>query len=203
MKRRFQPKKRVRVRRVAVAALLMISTAAVTQGQRMPSTTGAASVALAALGVESIDRFHRIDARVAIGGQPTPEQISLLSDAGFQGVVNLREQSEENDGFHARAARQAGMQFYRVPVSPESPSDAAVAKFLAVTDDETLYPIYIYCESGNRAAALWMIRRVLRDGWTLEKAEAEAVAAGLTREPLRNFARGYIERHPATPGGVR
>jgi len=47
MKRRFQPKKRVRVRRVAVAALLMISTAAVSQGQRMPSTNGAASVQVA------------------------------------------------------------------------------------------------------------------------------------------------------------
>ncbi len=162
-----------------------------------------ASAALASVGLDSIDRFHRIDARVALGGQPTPEQIALLADAGFQGVVNLREQSEENDGFHVRAARQAGMQFYRVPVSPVSPSDAAVAKFLALADDETLYPVYIYCGSGNRAAALWMIRRVLRDGWTVEKAEAEAVAAGLTREPLRDFARGYIERHTAAPGGAR
>jgi hypothetical protein len=71
-----------------------------------------------------------------------------------------------------------------------------------VTDDATIYPVYIYCASGNRAAALWMIRRVLRDGWTLEKAEAEAVAAGLTRDEMRNFARGYIERHPRTPGGT-
>ena len=45
-----------------------------------------------------------------------------------------------------------------------------------------------------------MIRRVLRDGWTLEKAEAEAVAAGLTREAMLDFARGYVARHPQTPG---
>ena len=88
--------------------------------------------------MESIDRFHRVDARVAIGGQPTPEQIAVLADDGFLAVVNLREASEENDGFHARAARQAGMQFFRVPVSPQSPSDAAVEKFLLVTDDETV-----------------------------------------------------------------
>ena len=157
----------------------------------------------ASVGVESIDKFHRIDARVAIGGQPTPEQIAVLADGGFQAVVNLREESEENDGFHARAARQAGLQFFRVPVSPQSPSDAAVEKFLLVMDDETIYPVYIYCASGNRAAALWMIRRVLRDGWTLEKAEAEAVAAGLTREALLDFARGYVARHPQAPGGAR
>ena len=92
------------------------------------------------------------------------------------------------------------MQFFRVPVSPQSPSDAAVEKFLLVTDDETIYPVYIYCASGNRAAALWMIRRVLRDGWTLEKAEAEAVAAGLTPDAMLDFARGYVARHPRTPG---
>ena len=45
-----------------------------------------------------------------------------------------------------------------------------------------------------------MIRRVLRDGWTLEKAEAEAVAAGLTRDAMLDFARGYVARHPRTPG---
>jgi len=161
-----------------------------------------AAAAFASDGIESINKFHRIDARVAVGGQPTPEQVAMLSDAGFLGIISLREDSEENDGLHARAARNSGMQFYRVPVSPRSPSDAAVEKFLVVTDDATIYPVYIYCASGNRAAALWMIRRVLRDGWTLEKAEAEAVAAGLTRDEMRNFARGYIERHPRTPGGT-
>jgi uncharacterized protein (TIGR01244 family) len=161
-----------------------------------------AAAAFASDGLESIDKFHRIDARVALGGQPTPDQIAILSDAGFQAIINLREDSEQNDGLHARAARDAGMQFDRVPVSAQSPSDASVAKFLAVTDDETIYPVYIYCASGNRASALWMIRRVLRDGWTLEKAEAEAAAAGLTREAMRDFARGYIERHPRTAEGA-
>ena len=167
------------------------------------AVTALATSVFASAGVESIVKFHRIDDRVAIGGQPTPEQIAVLADGGFQAVVNLREESEENDGFHARAARQAGLQFFRVPVSPQSPSDAAVEKFLLVMDDETIYPVYIYCASGNRAAALWMIRRVLRDGWTLEKAEAEAVAAGLTREALLDFARGYVARHPQAPGGAR
>lgn len=41
-----------------------------------------------------------------------------------------------------------------------------------------------------------MIRRVLRDGWTVEKAEAEAEQIGLKNAPhLNQFARGYIERH--------
>jgi len=154
-----------------------------------------ATAVFASVGVESIERFHRVDARVAIGGQPTPEQVRLLADAGFAAVLNLREDVEENDALHARAARESGLQLYRVPVSKTNPTDASVAKFLKVTDDETLYPIYIFCAEGNRAAAFWMIRRVLRDGWKLEAAEKEAAAAGLASEPMRDFALGYIARH--------
>ena len=166
---------------------------------------GAAALAtavLASVGVESIEKFHRIDARVAIGGQPTPEQVRFLADAGFAGILNLREDAEENDALHARAARESGLQLYRVPVSKTNPTDESVARFLKVTDDETLYPIYIFCAEGNRAAAFWMIRRVMRDGWKLEAAEKEAAAAGLASEPMRDFARGYIARHSRTPGGT-
>jgi hypothetical protein len=41
-----------------------------------------------------------------------------------------------------------------------------------------------------------MIRRVLRDGWTIEKAEEEAKKIGLENAPhLNEFARKYIETH--------
>ena len=41
-----------------------------------------------------------------------------------------------------------------------------------------------------------MIRRVLRDGWTVEKAEQEAEKIGLRENPhLNEFARKYIEKH--------
>jgi len=41
-----------------------------------------------------------------------------------------------------------------------------------------------------------MIRRVLRDGWTVEAAEKEAEKIGLRESPhLNEFARRYIEKH--------
>jgi hypothetical protein len=44
--------------------------------------------------------------------------------------------------------------------------------------------------------AFWMIRRVLRDGWSLEAAEEEATKVGLREAPhLVEFARNYIEKH--------
>lgn len=153
---------------------------------------------LAAAGLESIAGFYRVTERVAIGSQPTPDEVKALSGEGFNGIVNLREESEFNDGPQSHAAQSVGMQFIRVPLSSQKPSDAAVEKFLAVTDDESLYPVFIYCATGNRAAALWMVRRVLREGWSLADAEAEAERAGLESPAMRDFARDYVRRHATT-----
>jgi uncharacterized protein (TIGR01244 family) len=154
-----------------------------------------AAAVFAAEGTAMIDRFHRITDRVAIGGQPTPEQVVALSNEGFNSLINLREEAEFNDGPQARVAREWAMTFVRVPVSRENPSDASVEQFLVATDDQALYPIYIYCASGDRAAAVWMIRRVVRDGWSVADAEAEASSAGLQGGKMLDFARGYIQRH--------
>jgi len=164
---------------------------------RLLITPAAALLAVAALasgGASAIDRFHKIADRVAIGAQPTPEQVTTLSDEGFNTVINLREEVEFNDGPQARAARDSGMLFVRVPLSRENPADASVEKFLAVTDDQTIYPIFVYCASGDRAVALWMIRRVVRENWTLADAEVEAGKAGLTAGTMWNFAHDYIGR---------
>ncbi len=157
-----------------------------------------AAAAFASAGADTIQNFHRVNDRVAVGGQPTPEQIKLLSEEGFNAIINLREESEFNDGAQFHEARDMGVLFIRVPVSMTDPTDAQVAKFLEVTDDASIYPVFIYCAEGNRAAGLWMIRRVLRDKWTFEKAEAEARAAGLSKPATVEFARGYIARHPAS-----
>ncbi len=160
-----------------------------------------AAAVVALDGAATIDRYHRITDRVAIGGQPTPGQVTALSDDGFNGVINLREEVEFNDGPQARAARDSGLLFIRVPLSREKPDDAAVEKFLVATDDQAVYPVFIYCASGDRAAALWMIRRVVRDGWTLANAEAEADRAGLPQGKMRDFAHDYILRHGGGASG--
>jgi uncharacterized protein (TIGR01244 family) len=152
-------------------------------------------------GAEGIERFVRVDERVAVGAQPTPAQVTALSAEGFNGIISLREESEFNDGPQSRAARDSGTRFVRVPVSSKKPADSAVEQFLKVTDDGDLYPVFIYCATANRAAALWMVRRVLRDGWTLADAESEAERAGLSSAVMRDFACDYIRRHAGKKAG--
>jgi hypothetical protein len=60
--------------------------------------------------------------------------------------------------------------------------------------------MFIHCTAAIRVGAFWMIRRVLRDGWTVDAARDEARKVGLTTAPhLEEFARGDIERHKKQP----
>ena len=92
------------------------------------------------------------------------------------------------------------MNFIRVPVSSRSRRMPPWRSFSRSPTTRAFIPVFIYCASGNRAAALWMIRRVLREGWTPADAVAEAEQAGLKSAEMRDFARDYIRRHPADSG---
>jgi hypothetical protein len=57
--------------------------------------------------------------------------------------------------------------------------------------------MFIHCASGNRAAAMWLIKRAVIDGWSIERATAEAEKLGLEHEQLKKFAADYVKAHQA------
>lgn len=151
--------------------------------------------------VDAIPYFHRVNERVAVSGQPTPEQIAALPEAGFRTIINLRPDAELPTAPERQAAEAAGLRYVAIPFETASPSGEAAEEFLRATDDPAIYPVLIHCATANRASALWLVRRVLRDGWSLADAEKEARASGLTNEKLLEFARAFIEAHPADGKG--
>jgi hypothetical protein len=77
-----------------------------------------------------------------------------------------------------------------------NPTEAQATEFLKLTDDPQNRPAFIHCTAAIRVGAFWMIRRVLRDGFTIEAAEEEAKKVGLINAPhLNEFARNYIEKN--------
>jgi uncharacterized protein (TIGR01244 family) len=104
-----------------------------------------------------------------------------LRGEGFSTVINLRVATEEGvdlEGCRA-AAVAAGLNYVHLPFDPESGDTQVVDDFLATVGDAANHPVYIHCHSATRVAALWMIGRVLKDGWELDTAreEGEKIAA--------------------------
>ncbi len=140
--------------------------------------------------------FLRIDPNFATGGVTSADQFEALRKLGFKTVINLRTASEPGADLEAEAAAvtKLGFQYVSLPFSGTAPDPAVVDKFLDAIKDAS-QPVYIHCRSGQRANALWLIKRVMIDEWTADKAVAEADSFKLTDQKLRDFALAYVKDH--------
>ena len=147
--------------------------------------------------IEGITNFSRVDATVGCGGATKPDAMAALKKNGFTSVINLRMASESGADVDASrsAAQAAGLTYIHLPFDAGNPDPKVVENFLTSVSNKANQPVYIHCASANRVGAVWMIKRVLQDGWSVEKAQAEAEAIGLSNPKLKAFATEYIAAH--------
>jgi uncharacterized protein (TIGR01244 family) len=146
-------------------------------------------------GVAGIRNFTRVDEHVATGGAASASAMPALAALGYKTVINLRRPSEEGSDLHdARAsAEAAGLHFVSLPFDGKRPDGATVEAFLRLFAESRGQPIFVHCSSGNRAGALWLVKRVVADGWAIESAAAEARVAGLSDQVLEAWVTGYAQ----------
>jgi protein tyrosine phosphatase (PTP) superfamily phosphohydrolase (DUF442 family) len=68
-------------------------------------------------------------------------------------------------------------------------------RFLDAITTKGSEPAFIHCAGGNRAAAMWLIKRLVVDHWDNERAFKEAADLGMTSAPLKQFAIDYAQTH--------
>ena len=144
-----------------------------------------------------VTNFARLETTIACAGATTPQAVAGLKQMGYAAIINLREASEAGADIDAEAAaaKSAGITFIHLPFNTASPNPAVVDTFLKAVTDTKNQPAFVHCASGNRAAAMWMIKRMQVDKWDAERAGTEAAALGLTNGALKTFAIQYVETH--------
>ncbi|MGE0126689.1 MAG: sulfur transferase domain-containing protein [Blastocatellales bacterium] len=146
--------------------------------------------------IPPIRNFLQVNEQFCTGGQPRLEHLAKLKADGVKAIINLRVTTEHRAAEEEAEAKKVGLSYINIPVVYGSPKDEQVNEFLKVTDDPENRPAFIHCTSAIRVGAFWLIRRVLRDGWSFEKAEEEAKKIGLVNAPhLIEFAKNYIEKN--------
>jgi len=147
--------------------------------------------------VPGITNLAKIESTVACAGAVTPASVAAIKNMGFKAIFNLRLPTEPGAEIEAEAAaaKEAGIPFYHLPFNNAAMDPAVVDKFLKIIAEKGNEPAFIHCASGNRAAAMWMVKRVLVDKWDTEKEGAEAASLGLTNPTLDAFMMSYIESH--------
>lgn len=146
--------------------------------------------------VHPIRNFIRMNDDFCAGAQPRLEHLERLKAEGVKAIINLRPPIEHRAAEEEAKAKELGLRYFNIPVVFGEPKEEQATEFLQVTDDPKNRPAFIHCAASIRVGAFWMIRRVLRDRWSIEAAEEEAEKIGLRESPhLNEFARKYIEKH--------
>lgn len=144
----------------------------------------------------AIFNFTKVSDQYCTGGQPKLEALEKLKAEGVKAIINLRQPSEHRAADEEAKAKELGIKYFNIPVVYPDPKEEQATEFLKITDDPSNRPVFIHCTAAIRVGAFWMIRRVLRDGWTVEAAEEEAKKIGLREAPhMTEFAKNYIAKY--------
>lgn len=129
------------------------------------------------------------------GGTTDASAMKALSGEGYKSVINLRLADEKGSDVPSErmAASQAGMNYIHLPLNSSKADKAFFENFVAAISDEANQPVYVHCGSATRVAAVWMSKRVIEDGWSMEQAEEEARAIAGKPDAAVAFAKKYIE----------
>ncbi len=147
--------------------------------------------------VPGVTNFARVETTVACGGATKPEAVPEIKKLGFVSIINLRLPTEAgaNVDAEAAAAKESGIKYFSIPFNGQTPDPAVADTFIAAITAPGTEPAYIHCGAGNRAAAMWMIKRLAVDHWDTDRAFTEATALGLTSPVLKQFAIDYAQSH--------
>ncbi len=155
--------------------------------------------------VAGIATFTPIDKNLAVGGVITPEGMAELKRRGFKTVVNLRRPTEPNANVEGEgdAVRAAGLKYINVPFSAGDPYEVAAPQadaFIKAIDDRANWPVFAHSVQSHRPTGLLVIKRVLEDGYTLDKAYAapdtQILADGSAgSKGMKDFAQKYLQAH--------
>ncbi len=152
----------------------------------------------------ALPNFHQVNEQLYRGAQPKPGAMQKLAQLGIKTIVNLR----DDDG-RAReeevAARAAGLRYFNVLLGRLGrPADAEVERVMSIINAPENQPVFVHCAHGaDRTGTVIAVYRIAHDGWTSERAKAEAKRYGLKPWELgmKDYIHDYYERraHPSQP----
>jgi uncharacterized protein (TIGR01244 family) len=170
---------------LVIGTVLVLATSLLAQQVTRPDLPG-------------VRNYARLETTVACAGAITAEQaVPAIKKEGFASIINLREATEPDANVEQEAAlaKSADLKYFHVPFNGASPDPKAADAFIAAITSPGVEPAFIHCSGGNRAATMWMIKRMVVDHWDVDRATKEAMALGQTSEPLRQFAVEYARSH--------
>jgi len=117
-----------------------------------------------------------------VGGQPSPDQLKRIEEAGYRTVITLRAESEPGDEGEQAAVERLGMKFVSIPVpGPAGLTEANARSLARALGQQDALPAVVHCKSGQRVSALLGLKAFVVDRVSAAAAIDLAKSLGLTK----------------------
>jgi tyrosine-protein phosphatase SIW14 len=167
-------------------SLLLLTAVAFSQGSS-PATSN----------YKELPNFHQVNEKVYRGAQPKKDGFKRLAQLGIKTIINLRNDDAmaEREGVEVRAL---GLHYFNLPLNRTGrPADDQVERALKILNNADNQPVFVHCKLGaDRTGTIIAVYRISHDGWTSERAKAEANSFGMHfwEAGMKDYIHDYYER---------
>lgn len=110
--------------------------------------------------VETILNYYELAGGLVSSGQPSPEELRAIHDAGYEVIINL----VPHDASMALAGEPdlvaaLGMEHVHIPIIWDAPQVSDAEQFFHIMQSRPDKRVYVHCEVNYRASALLYLYR--------------------------------------------
>ena len=129
-------------------------------------------VAVSNSSIAEARNFRALDDALLTAGQPNEEQLEDAARQGVKVVINLALHDDPRYSLRdeAGSVRELGMDYVHIPVQFDAPTEADLHAFFAAMDAHAGQKTLVHCAANYRVTAFVGLYRVIREGWSPEKA---------------------------------
>ena len=112
--------------------------------------------------LNKINNYLKITENISTSGQPTVEDIALISESGFKVIINLGLDGENYSlNNEAELVQILGMKYIHIPVKFDNPKISDYKKFELEMKMLKLSKVFVHCAANKRVSiflALYLMR---------------------------------------------
>lgn len=150
---------------------------------------------------KELPNFHKVSEKLYRGAQPLSGAAAKLAELGVKTIINLRGE-DDLSRVEQNEVETAGLRYFGVAMPGLSaPSDEQVARVMAIINNPDSQPVFIHCKRGSdRTGTIAAIYRIANEGWTAERAIAEARLHGMSWAEfgMRSYISDYYKQQVRT-----
>jgi uncharacterized protein (TIGR01244 family) len=145
--------------------------------------------------LKEIYNYLSLSDSIATAGQPTEGQIAVIAKNGYEVVINLglaeAEYALDNEEAIVRAH---GMKYVHLPVIWERPTKLDLERFFKVIEANEDKKVFVHCAANMRVSVFMALYRILRLGWSEEKAFEQVTRIWVPNDVWQSFIDEILEQ---------